>query len=624
MYAQPNILVCPNLYPAGLFADPAGSMTPFVHWIEEYPLLDGLKMLSHVGSYDRKRDPNNFLHLFEGVIRMQKWLMPVACYMFTYTLKDFARIWWNSQKAGSILNYKDLKVKFRLHFSQQKRFTKTHLAVHNIKQEKARVSELSPPARNLVEHLSIDLPSTYKGLMEKTYTWIEEREVTTNGAPNERRDNFKSPRKSSWDNGIKKERTKTSDSQRGEKKEKSTTPAEAPILMINQEEITFPPVMKGSNSSAPVIIEAKIFRREVDRVHMDSGSSWEKSWAIEVVLLEITIGNAPVTRSITLNFIIVRSNSPYNMLLGRTAMQKIRMVVSKIHGAVKFHTTQGIRTVFSTYESNKIEGVKKVRETSPANTKGVLSCIDTKEKIIVNNKYPEQTVTIGKQLPEHFKERLQNLLRTNTDVFAWAHADMTGISRTITVNGKLFHTEHKLNEYSHIKPIKQKRRSLGPDCSTVARKEVAPKTVTLYQRSIGRRRSLLLLKHALRLKNARATYQRLVDKVFNDQIGRNLKAYVDDMVIKSISEEDMLADIKETFQRFQSINMKLNPKKCSFGVEEGPFLGHLSTKQGIRANPLKVKAITDIEQPKTLKDIQSLNGKLAALSRFSLKGAERS
>ncbi|GKE76721.1 reverse transcriptase domain-containing protein [Tanacetum coccineum] len=125
------------------------------------------------------------------------------------------------------------------------------------------------------------------------------------------------------------------------------------------------------------------------------------------------------------------------------------------------------------------------------------------------------------------------------------------------------------------------------------------------------------------LKNAGATYQRLVNKVFNDQIGRNLEAYVDDMVIKSTLEEDMLADIKETFQRFRSINMKLNPKKCSFGIEEGPFLGHLITKQGIRTNLSKVKAITDIEQPKTLKDIQSLNGKLAALSRFLSKGAER-
>ncbi|GJX11784.1 reverse transcriptase domain-containing protein [Tanacetum coccineum] len=122
----------------------------------------------------------------------------------------------------------------------------------------------------------------------------------------------------------------------------------------------------------------------------------------------------------------------------------------------------------------------------------------------------------------------------------------------------------------------------------------------------------------------KATYQRLVDKVFSDQIGRNLKAYDDDMVIKSISEDDMLKDIHETFKKFQSINMKLNPKKCSFGVEEGPFLGHLITKKGIRANPSKIKAVIELEQPKTLKDIQSLNGKLAALSQFLSRGAERS
>ncbi|GJS75688.1 reverse transcriptase domain-containing protein [Tanacetum coccineum] len=98
------------------------------------PPNNGLKMPSHIGSYDGKGYPNNFLHLFEGAMRMQKWLMPVACHMFTYTLKDSVRIWWNSQKAGSILDYEDLKANFRSHFSQQKKFTKTHLVVHNIKQ----------------------------------------------------------------------------------------------------------------------------------------------------------------------------------------------------------------------------------------------------------------------------------------------------------------------------------------------------------------------------------------------------------------------------------------------------------------------------------------------------------
>ncbi|GKC80728.1 putative reverse transcriptase domain-containing protein, partial [Tanacetum coccineum] len=197
VYAPPTMPAYLNL--AGPFAYFAGFVTPFVCWIEEYPLPDRLKMPSYIGSYDGKGDPDNFLHLFEGAIHTQKWLMLVACHMFTYTLKDSARIWWNSQKIGSILNYEDLKAKFQLHFNQQKKFTKTHLAVHNIKQregestrafitrytndtlqilglhEEQQISGFVHRlrTRSLVEHLSTDLPSTYKGLMEKTYTWVE-------------------------------------------------------------------------------------------------------------------------------------------------------------------------------------------------------------------------------------------------------------------------------------------------------------------------------------------------------------------------------------------------------------------------------------------------------------------
>ncbi|GKD58565.1 reverse transcriptase domain-containing protein [Tanacetum coccineum] len=125
------------------------------------------------------------------------------------------------------------------------------------------------------------------------------------------------------------------------------------------------------------------------------------------------------------------------------------------------------------------------------------------------------------------------------------------------------------------------------------------------------------------LKNARATYQRLVDSVFQSPLGRNLEAYVDDMVIKSKEESGLLADIAETFEGLKTINMKLNPKKCSFGVEEGKFLGYMVTSEGIRANPKKTKAISDLQSPKTLKEMQSLSGKLASLNRFLAKSAER-
>ena len=77
------------------------------------------------------------------------------------------------------------------------------------------------------------------------------------------------------------------------------------------------------------------------------------------------------------------------------------------------------------------------------------------------------------------------------------------------------------------------------------------------------------------LKNAGATYQRLMNKMFAQQIGRNVQVYVDDMLVKSRREEDHLEDLKETFNILRSYNMKLNPGKCAFGVTAGKFLGFM-------------------------------------------------
>nr|GEY93518.1 reverse transcriptase domain-containing protein [Tanacetum cinerariifolium] len=102
-----------------------------------------------------------------------------------------------------------------------------------------------------------------------------------------------------------------------------------------------------------------------------------------------------------------------------------------------------------------------------------------------------------------------------------------------------------------------------------------------------------------------------------------MKVNADDMVIKSDSEEEMMADVTETLKRLRAINLKLNPKKCSFGVEEGIYSGYLITKQGIRADPSMVKAISTLRPPKTVSEMQNLNKKIASLSRFLSKSAEK-
>src|ERR1051325_10812890 len=88
------------------------------------------------------------------------------------------------------------------------------------------------------------------------------------------------------------------------------------------------------------------------------------------------------------------------------------------------------------------------------------------------------------------------------------------------------------------------------------------------------------------LKNASATYQRLMDMVFAPQIGRNIEVYVDDMVIKTTPGADHVTDIRETFAAVRKFNMRLNPDKCTFGMQAGKFL--VSCLQIVASRPTRI------------------------------------
>ncbi|GJS70479.1 hypothetical protein Tco_0703320 [Tanacetum coccineum] len=321
-------------------------------------------------------------------------------------------------------------------------------------------------ALNFLFQAQIDLPSTYKGLMEKAYTWVEAREVATNGVSNNRKDDFERSKKFSWGNNIgqkdrgrfslykgqnhkrlsnlvkspreilatkilaktfeqpprllganwskdktrychfhkdyghetnqcrelkhqikeavksgklahlvkrvkeKKEKTIGTRSEQRKKEEKKPTLDKFSVLMIsgktcnmkkrhtNQDgigEITFPP-LPNVGSSDPVIIKVYISGRQILRVYSNTplvGFSGEQSWPLGEIPLEVTIGEGPIAVTKTLTFVIVKSDSPHNLLLGRTAMQQMGIVVSTVHGAIKFHTPRGIGTIFSEYNSQK-------------------------------------------------------------------------------------------------------------------------------------------------------------------------------------------------------------------------------------------------------------------------------
>ncbi|GJQ91138.1 reverse transcriptase domain-containing protein [Tanacetum coccineum] len=287
----------------------------------------------------------------------------------------------------------------------------------------------------------------------------------------------------------------------------------------------------------------------------------------------------------------------------------------------------------------------------------------------VHNGLKTRNTTTCSTLTEEGRTELRGLLRHNLDIFAWKPVDMTGVPRYIA--------EHMLNICEGFLPIRQKKRGQAPERNKAIYKEVEScwrmcvdfkdlnkacpkdgyqlpeidwkveslceypfkcfldaykgyhqikmakedeeKTAFITSQGI-----LCYSKMPFGLKNAGATYQRLVDKAFQKQISRNLKVYVDDLVIKSRTEQEVIRDIEETFKTLSEIDMKLNPKKCTFGMREGTFLRYKVNTDGLKVCPDKLEAVLSLPSPKGLKDVQRLNGKLASLNRFMSTSGEKS
>ena len=103
------------------------------------------------------------------------------------------------------------------------------------------------------------------------------------------------------------------------------------------------------------------------------------------------------------------------------------------------------------------------------------------------------------------------------------------------------------------------------------------------------------------LKNVRATYQRLVTKMFKPLLGKTMEVYFDDMLVKSNQRPEHVTHLQEAFDLLRVYDMKLNPLKCAFGVSAGWLLGFIVTQRGIEAKPTQLKAILDSPAPSTRK-----------------------
>ena len=125
------------------------------------------------------------------------------------------------------------------------------------------------------------------------------------------------------------------------------------------------------------------------------------------------------------------------------------------------------------------------------------------------------------------------------------------------------------------------------------------------------------------LKNAGSTYQRMMTRMFESQLGKNIEIYIDNMVVKSKMVLEHLGDLRVIFEILRKYKLRLNASKCSFGVGSGKFLGYMVTHKRFEVNPDQIKTINNLQSPRNPKEVQKLTGMAAALNRFISRSADR-
>ncbi|XP_056854536.1 uncharacterized protein LOC130503993 [Raphanus sativus] len=445
----------------------------------------------------------------------------------------------------------------------------------------------------------------------------------------------------------------------------------------------------------PLLVVLGVDKYDVTKVLIDTGSSVDIIFRETLVKMGIDLNDVkPSTRTLTgfngsseviagtirlsvhacgvtrtVKFSVVGSKAPYHVILGTPWLHSMRAIASTYHQCVKFPGSDGsIKTLKGDQQAARdllIATVKIQRSQSLVNSVSppTSKVCPQKEEVLevpVDESDPSKSVRVGAFLPDEMQQKILEFLKQNLSTFAWTMSDMKGIDPAITT--------HELNVDPNFKPIRQKRRKLGPERSKAVAEEVErllgagsitedsyplPSIDRLVESTAGNEMLTFMdafsgynqiLMHPddrektafitdrgtycykvmpFGLKNAGATYQRLVNRMFADQLGKTMEVYIDDMLVKSLRADDHLAHLKECFTILNKYGMKLNPAKCTFGVSSGEFLGYIVTQRGIEANPKQISAVLNLPSPRNCREVQRLTGRIAALNRFISRSTDK-
>lgn len=369
------------------------------------------------------------------------------------------------------------------------------------------------------------------------------------------------------------------------------------------------------------------------------------------ITLKTTFGSGSHAKTIRVRYLVINSPSSYNIIIGRPSFNLLGAFLSAKFLVMKYPLNDGkVGTIRGDqkiarecyHNSLRLQKAKKKPNNEITHEVNMID-LDPREDFQQERLVPTEdlkeisigpethhTTKIGTSLSPGEETTLINLLRKNLELFAWSPSEMPGMDPDVAC--------HHLSIKPGVKPVVQRKRKMGEE----RRKAVdhlidsasgyktlsfmdaysrynqirmdpldAPKTAFMTNTKNYHYEVM-----SFGLKNAGTTFQRSMDATFSQQIGRNLEVYIDDLVAKTKEGRSHADDLEEILSQVRKYRIRLNPAKCSFGVQAGKFLGFLLTRRGIEANPEKCQAIISMRSPSCIKEVQQLTGRLAALSRF--------
>ncbi|GKC39004.1 hypothetical protein Tco_1051388, partial [Tanacetum coccineum] len=300
---------------------------------------------------------------------------------------------------------------------------------------------------------------------------------------------------------------------------------------------------------------------------------------------------------------VVRSPSQYNGIIGRPGIRKIHAIPSTVHGMLKFLVEGGTVTLRSSMiilmECAMISGPS----TRPPEVGKIL---EEKIKVAIHPEYPEQTIAIGSTLTEKGHKELCTLLGQNLNVFAWKPADMTGVPR---------HTaEHHLNFQEGCLPIRQKKRGQAPERNKAIQEEVEKLVDAGIMKEVHYH-SWLSNKACPQDGYPLLEIDWKVESLCGYPFKCFLDAYKGYHQIKMAKKDEENPHGRRNYPRYRR-NIQNPPankheaksKKCTFGMQEGMFLGYKVNADGLKVCPDKANAVLSFPSLRCLKDVQKLNG----------------